>query len=113
MRMRGVWPRRPLTWSIIQGHGVRSSLVHSTISGYAYHHGQTFGIEFSGAYYHVTARGDRREAIYEGDDDREAFFEILRDVIEGFEWRCHAYCQMTNHYHLFIETVHGNLSKRK
>ena len=68
-------------------------------------------IEFPGAFYHVTARGDRREAIYEGDADREAFLEILRDVIDRFEWRCHAWCQMTNHYHLFVETVHGNLSK--
>ena len=68
-------------------------------------------IEFSGAFYHVTARGDRGEAIYESDADREAFLEILRAVIERFEWRCHAYCQMTNHYHLFVETVHGNLSK--
>ena len=68
-------------------------------------------IEFPGAFYHVTARGDRREAIYENDEDRESFLVILRDVIERFEWQCHAYCLMTNHYHLFIETVHGNLSK--
>jgi REP element-mobilizing transposase RayT len=68
-------------------------------------------IEFAGAFYHITARGDRSEAIYAGDADREAFLEILRDVIDRFEWRCHAYCQMTNHYHLFVETVHGNLSK--
>jgi putative transposase len=68
-------------------------------------------IECPGAFYHLTARGDRREGIYEGDEDRKAFFDILRDVIDRFEWRCHAYCQMTNHYHLFVETVHGNLSK--
>ncbi len=68
-------------------------------------------IEFSGAYYHVTSRGDRREAIYEDDEDRMAFLDVFRDVIEGFEWRCHAYCLMTNHYHLFVETAHGNLSK--
>ena len=68
-------------------------------------------IEFPGAFYHVTARGDQREAIYESDEDRESFLEILQDVLERFEWRCHAYCLMTNHYHLFIETVHGNLSK--
>lgn len=68
-------------------------------------------IEFPGAFYHVTARGDRREAIYENDEDRASFLEILQDVIERFKWRCHAYCLMTNHYHLFIETVDGNLSK--
>jgi REP element-mobilizing transposase RayT len=68
-------------------------------------------IEFSGAYYHVTSRGDRREAIYEDDEDRKSFLEIFRDVVEAFEWRCHAYCLMSNHYHLFVETAHGNLSK--
>jgi REP element-mobilizing transposase RayT len=68
-------------------------------------------IEFPGAYYHVTARGDRREPIYEDDADRSAFLAVLADVIERFEWRCHAYCLMTNHYHLFVETLHANLSK--
>jgi REP element-mobilizing transposase RayT len=68
-------------------------------------------IEFPGAFYHVTARGDRREAIYENDEDRKSFLKILQGVIERFEWRCHAYCLMPNHYHLFFETVHGNLSK--
>jgi len=68
-------------------------------------------IEYSGAFYHVTARGDRREAIYEDDRDREAFLGVLKEVVESFGWRCHAYCQMTNHYHLFVETPHANLSK--
>jgi REP element-mobilizing transposase RayT len=68
-------------------------------------------IEFAGAYYHVTARGDRREAVYEDDEDRLRFLEIVRDAVEGFDWRCHAYCLMTNHYHLFVETAQGNLSK--
>jgi REP element-mobilizing transposase RayT len=68
-------------------------------------------IEFPGAFYHVTSRGDRREPIYEDDGDREAFLEILGGVVERFRWRCHAYCEMTNHYHLFIETADANLSK--
>jgi len=68
-------------------------------------------IEFSGAFYHITARGDRREAIYEADDDREAFIEIFGAVIANFAWRCHAYCLMDNHYHLFVETPRANLSK--
>ncbi len=68
-------------------------------------------IEFSGALYHVTARGDRREAIYEDDADREAFLEVLGQVVADFNWICHAYCLMTNHYHLVIETPDGNLSK--
>jgi putative transposase len=68
-------------------------------------------IEFSGAYYHVTARGDRREPIYDDDADRSAFLDVLRDVVEDFDWRRHAYCLMTNHYHLFVETAHANLAK--
>ncbi len=68
-------------------------------------------IEFDGALYHVTARGDRREAIYEDDADRERFLETLGAVVDVFNWRCHAYCLMTNHYHLVVETPDGNLAK--
>lgn len=68
-------------------------------------------IEFSGALYHVTARGDRREPIYDDDEDRESFLHTLAEVVERFNWICHAYCLMTNHYHLVVETPDGNLSK--
>jgi putative transposase len=68
-------------------------------------------IEFAGALYHVTARGDRREPIVDDDTDRLAFFNVLAEVIERFNWLCHAYCLMTNHYHLVVETPDANLSK--
>ena len=68
-------------------------------------------LELGGALYHVTARGDRREAIYEDDTDREQFLEVLGNVVARFNWRCHAYCLMGNHYHLVIGTPDGNLSK--
>ena len=68
-------------------------------------------IEFAGAFYHLTSRGDRREPIYEDDEDREMFLDVLAEVVGRFNWRCHTYCLMTNHYHLVIETVEGNLSK--
>ncbi|MEH6625565.1 MAG: transposase [Motiliproteus sp.] len=68
-------------------------------------------IEFSGALYHVTSRGNAREAIYLGDEDRDAFLEVLGDVCQRYNWVVHAYCLMTNHYHLFVETPDGNLSK--
>ena len=68
-------------------------------------------LEFAGALYHVTSRGDRREAIYEDDADRERFLAVLADVVRDFNWVCHAYCLMSNHYHLLIETPDANLSK--
>jgi len=68
-------------------------------------------IEFAGALYHITSRGDRREAIFEDDEDRLAFLATLAEVVERFNWVCHAYCLMTNHYHLVVETPDGNLSK--
>jgi len=68
-------------------------------------------IEFPNALYHVTARGDRREDIYEDDEDRKLFLETLGEVIDQFNWVCHAWCLMDNHYHLLIQTPDGNLSK--
>ena len=68
-------------------------------------------IEFAGALYHVTSRGDRREAIYADDEDRTAWLEVLGTVVEDFNWACHAYCLMTNHYHVVVETPDGNLAK--
>ncbi len=53
-------------------------------------------IEFPGAFYHLTERGDRREAIYEDDVDRIAFLDLVAEVVERLRWRCHAYCLMTN-----------------
>ncbi len=68
-------------------------------------------LEFAGAIYHVTSRGNRREDIYDSDADRERFITILGDVGQRFNWVCHAYCLMSNHYHLLIETPDANLSK--
>lgn len=68
-------------------------------------------IEFAGALYHVTARGNERRDIFFSDDDRLRFLSSLSEVCADFNWRCHAYCQMTNHYHLLVETLDANLSK--
>ncbi len=67
-------------------------------------------IKFKGALYHITARGNRQESIFYSDDDRDAFLSILGKVIVRYNWVCHAYCLMDNHYHLLIETPDGNLS---
>ncbi|MGB5830485.1 MAG: transposase [Thiohalocapsa sp.] len=67
-------------------------------------------IELAGGLYHVTARGDRREPIYRVDADRTAWLTLFGEVCERFNWRCHGWCQMTNHYHFAIETPDANLS---
>ena len=68
-------------------------------------------LEFAGALYHVTSRGDRQEDIYEDDTDRVMYLNVLSEVCDRFNWVCHAYCLMSNHYHLLIETPDANLSK--
>jgi len=68
-------------------------------------------IELAGDLYHVTSRGDRQEDIYLDDRDRRQWLILLGQVCEQFNWNCQAYCQMSNHYHLVIETVEGNLSQ--
>jgi len=68
-------------------------------------------IKYDGAMYHVTSRGNERKAIFRYDADRELFLATFFQVSERFDWLCHAYCLMDNHYHLVIETPDGNLSK--
>ena len=67
-------------------------------------------IEYPGAYYHVMARGNRREAIFLDDDDRRFFLQTLSEACGRTGWRFHAWVLMGNHYHLFIETPEPNLS---
>ena len=68
-------------------------------------------IEYPGALYYVTARGNARGKIYVDDSDREVFLNVLAFVVKRFSWLCHAYCLMGNHYHLLIETPEANLSR--
>lgn len=68
-------------------------------------------IEFPGALYHVTSRGNAQENIYRDDNDRVEFISLLNKSCKRFDWYCHAYCLMSNHYHLLIETGNPNLSK--
>jgi REP element-mobilizing transposase RayT len=68
-------------------------------------------IEFPGAIYHVTSRGDRREPIYRDDADRQLHLEVIAQAAERFDAQLLAYCQMGNHFHLVIHTRAGNLSR--
>lgn len=68
-------------------------------------------LEFPGALYHVTSRGNRRNPIYRDDADRRAWLDVLGRVCERHHFVVHSFCQMTNHYHLLVETVEANLSQ--
>ncbi len=68
-------------------------------------------IEYEGALYHVTSRGNAGTMIFLDDPDRVRFLEILKSVVDRFGWICHAYCLMGNHYHLLVETPQPNLSR--
>jgi REP element-mobilizing transposase RayT len=68
-------------------------------------------IEFPGALYHVTARGNARQAIFLDDDDRRLFLHRFGRVAQTHRWRCLAYCLMPNHYHLLVETPGADLSR--
>jgi len=67
-------------------------------------------IEYSGAVYHITARGNARKKIFDDDHDREMFLSTLSAVVKRYNWLCHAFCLMDNHYRLIIETPDANLS---
>lgn len=67
-------------------------------------------IEYPGAFYHVTARGNEKRNVFRDDSDRGAFLSALERVNNRYNWICHAYCLMGNHYHLLVETPDGNLS---
>ena len=63
-----------------------------------------------GAWYHVTARGNERRAIFRGDQDRLHFLELLDEAVGRFGLCVHAYVLLDNHYHLLVETPLANLS---
>jgi putative transposase len=67
-------------------------------------------IEFPGAVYYVTSRGNAGMPIYEDDIDRAVFLSLLARVVDRFNWVLHAYCLMDDHYHLIVETLDANLS---
>jgi putative transposase len=66
-------------------------------------------IEYCGAFYHVMARGNRRERIFRDEADRLLFYQTLGEACERTGWRVHAWVLMSNHYHLMVETPEANL----
>ena len=61
--------------------------------------------------FHVTARGVAGNAIFCDDEDRRDFILQLARTTSGFLWTCHAYCLMTTHYHLLLESTRETLSR--
>ena len=68
-------------------------------------------IEYEGAFYHVTSRGNQKERIFWDDKDRDEFKRILKRTKERYGYLLHAYVLMDNHYHLLIETPYANLKQ--
>jgi len=66
-------------------------------------------VQYPGAIYHVMSRGDRREDIFQSDDDRRLFLETLGQACEKTDWQVHAWRLMRNHFHLVVETPRANL----
>ena len=68
-------------------------------------------VEYEGAVYHVTVRGNSGQQIYERDQDRDKFLSLLAREIAQQRWLCHAYCLLGTHYHVLLETPEANLSR--
>jgi putative transposase len=68
-------------------------------------------IEYEGAYYHITSRGNERKAIFKTERDREKFLSYLESATERYGAMVHVYCLMSNHYHVLMQTPRGNLSQ--
>jgi REP element-mobilizing transposase RayT len=65
---------------------------------------------FPDGLFHVATRGVAKMAIYHDDNDRRNFLSLLALAVHQFEWTCHAFCLMTNHYHLVLDTTRESLS---
>jgi REP element-mobilizing transposase RayT len=68
-------------------------------------------IEYPGAYYHITSRGNERKNIFRNNKDRDKFLSYLKSAYLRYGALIHAFCLMNNHYHIFLETQKGNLSQ--
>lgn len=66
-------------------------------------------VEYPGAIYHIMSRGNRREAIFHDEVDRQDFLKTLAEACTKADFQIHAYCLMSNHFHLVLETPNGNL----
>jgi len=68
-------------------------------------------IQYPDAWYHVMNRGRRGEEIFTGKNDYNTFIELLKELVEDYNVKIAAYCLMTNHYHLLVQTPGANISR--
>lgn len=68
-------------------------------------------IEFEGALYHLTGRGNARQKVFADEKDCAKFVQLLVESIERYDVELHAYVLMGNHYHLIAETKRANLGR--
>ena len=68
-------------------------------------------LSFENAFYHITARGIRKENIFYSEKDKYVFIDKMNETFEKYSFTCYAYCLMDNHYHLFIKTPFANISE--
>jgi REP element-mobilizing transposase RayT len=66
--------------------------------------------QIAGATYHLTTRGNRGTEIVGDDADRAFWVGLVENTVAAYEWICHTYCLMTNHFHLLVETPQANIS---
>ncbi len=70
-----------------------------------------FRIEFASTLHHITPRRNARQDIYLTDENRQRFLALLHRACDRYQWQCYAYCLMSNHYHLLIDTQMPTLFK--
>ncbi len=73
--------------------------------------GRPLRIEYEGAHYHITTRGNERREVFKSKRDREKFLSYLESAVMRYGAVIHAYCLMDTHFHLLLETPSANLSQ--
>ena len=67
-------------------------------------------VQFEGATYHIVTRGVRKLPLFTDERDRKFFLQLLDRTVVRYGWELHAYCLMTNHFHLLLTTPRANVS---
>lgn len=72
---------------------------------------RTLRIQYPDAWYHVMNRGRRGEDVFKAKKDYSAFIDLLKELVEDYSVKIAAYCLMSNHYHLLVQTPQANISR--